>query len=168
VVKGSFVCPKLPMNLDLFLFFAVLDIRLSWKGRTTGIFLLAFSEDLRLAVVEGSLSSPQDARNDCSLRVLNNIFLARVPPNSATRKIRLLLWGSVGFPQYRASKSRQHTSISFPDHSSICPDSRSRHWNFGICERLQHGFKIQPVIWCKSPHDVLYCEPIFLLIKNVL
>src|SRR5699024_10919237 len=91
VGKGSFVRPKLPMNPDLFLSFAVLRIRLSGKGRMTGIFLLAFSEDLRLAVVEGSLSSPQNAEIDCSSRALNNISLARVPLKSATRKIRLLL-----------------------------------------------------------------------------
>src|SRR5699024_4450605 len=91
VGKGSFVRPKLPMNPDLFLSFAVLRIRLSWKGRTTGISLLAFSEDLLLSSVEYGLLSLQDAENDCSLRALNNISLARFPPKSATRKIRLLL-----------------------------------------------------------------------------
>src|SRR5699024_11155436 len=91
VGKGSFVRPKLPMNPDLFLSFAELRIRLSCNGRTTGIFLLVFSEDLRLAAVEFGLLSLQDVENDCSSRVLNNISLARVPPKSATRKVRLLL-----------------------------------------------------------------------------
>ncbi|MFD1414762.1 MULTISPECIES: hypothetical protein [Oceanobacillus] len=60
VGKESFVHPKLPMNPDLFLSFAVLRIRLSGKGRTMGIFLLAFSKDPRLSSVEDGPLSLQD------------------------------------------------------------------------------------------------------------
>ena len=38
--------------------------------------------------------------------------------------------------------SEVNASASY--HPGVCPPSRTRHWNFGVCERFQHSLKVTP------------------------
>ncbi len=40
-------------------------------------------------------------------------------------------------------------------HPGVCPPSRIRHWNFGLCERLQHSRKVTSSCGRQSAGDVL-------------
>ena len=48
--------------------------------------------------------------------------------------------------------SEVNASASY--HAGVCPLSRTRHWNFGFCERFKHSLKVTPSRGRQSAGDV--------------
>ena len=110
VGKGSAGSPKLFWKAACSFLLDAPRIRKHWKGRTTGTRPPASIKGVRSPPGEGSPPGSQGSGTGSSGRGLNSMSPARLPPKSATMKIRCLLASRLAPAQYWASMSRQHRS----------------------------------------------------------